>query len=389
LAQFVKFAELSPDDLVALSKEEVEEKVQSFCDLARAPRTSNRKMEELKAFFMSNGFRTGNKCNLVLERRYVGARQRSRREYIPTDEEIYRMVNEAGLNLKWRAFLLTLYTTGLRNSTARALKYGDIEEELNDCKIPLLIKVYPEMKQVVPDACKNKIPYFVFMPKETVEALKTYLDDRQTRLAPLEDDQILFSSDNRRIPKEERPHSPLDMTSPQKVVRKAGKVVNIKEAHYITPHALRKAFERAVRNSGLDTKDQEFFMGHILPGSQDTYYDKTKVEEMRKKYARIEFFPHKKASTEELRKKQVLDTVKLLGFPEDKIKRVEEALAKYATVDDAVEEIRKLSLEGHKLRRNTQKDPKRVIDERDLENYIARGWDVQTVLPSGKILVKK
>ena len=78
LAQFVKFTGLSPDELVALKKEEVEEKVQSFCDLARAPRTANRKMEELKTFFMCNRFRTGNKCNLVLERRYVGVRERAR-----------------------------------------------------------------------------------------------------------------------------------------------------------------------------------------------------------------------------------------------------------------------------------------------------------------------
>ena len=41
-----------------------------------------------------------------------------------------------------------------------------------------------------------------------------------------------------------------------------------------------------------------------------------------------------------------MDTARLFGYDEDKIKRVEEALAKYASVDDALEEIRKLSLEG-------------------------------------------
>lgn len=91
MAQFVRFTNLSPDELVALKKGEVEEKVQAFCDLAKAPRTANRKMEELKTFFKCNGFRIGDRCNLVLERRYVGARQRSRPEYIPTDEEIARI----------------------------------------------------------------------------------------------------------------------------------------------------------------------------------------------------------------------------------------------------------------------------------------------------------
>ncbi len=389
LARFVSFTGLSPVQLVGLKKEEVEEKVQAFCDLAVAPRTANRKMEELKSFFKCNGFRVGDKCNLVLEKRYVGARQRSRPEYIPTDEEIYRMVSEAGLNLKWRAFLLTLYTSGMRNSTGRAMRYGDVREELEADVVPLLVRIYPEMKEVVPGACKNKIPYLVFISKETVKAVKAYLDEREARLGSLDDKQVLFCSDNRQIPKEKRPYSPLDMTAPQKYVRKAAKAAQIREWRNVTPQSLRKAFERAVRNSGLDPKDQEFFMGHILPGSQDVYYDKTKIEELRRKYARVLFFPSRTASPEGLRKKQVLDTVKVLGFSEDKIKRVEEALAKYKTVDEAVEEIRKLRLEGYKLKGNPNRDPKKIIDENQLENYLTEGWNVQTVLPSGRILINK
>jgi len=39
----VRFTEVAPDDLVVLSKEKVEKKVEAFCDLALAPRTANRK----------------------------------------------------------------------------------------------------------------------------------------------------------------------------------------------------------------------------------------------------------------------------------------------------------------------------------------------------------
>jgi len=92
---------------------------------------------------------------------------------------------------------------------------------------------------------------------------------------------------------------------------------------------------------------------------------------------------------EELRKKQILDMVRILGFPEDKIKRVEEALAKYKTVDEAMDEIRKLSLESYKLKEDAKIDPKKIVDEAELERYLAQGWDVQTILPSGKILIRK
>jgi len=150
-------------------------------------------------------------------------------------------------------------------------------------------------------------------------------------------------------------------------------------------HCLRKAFESALRNAGLDLKDQEFLMGHILPRTQDPYYDYTKIEELRRKYMKIEFFPHLAASMEELRKKQVLDMVKILGFSEEKIKRVEEALAKYERVDGALEEIKKLSLESHKESEETdcngqgnckRHEVKIVQGEQKLIKLLNEGWNL-------------
>ncbi len=64
---------------------------------------------------------------------------------------------------------------------------------------------------------------------------------------------------------------------------------------------------------------------------------------------------------------------RLLGLPEDRIKRVEEALAKYATVDEAINEIRKLSLNGYKLKEEASADPKKIISEKELERHLANG----------------
>ncbi len=63
---------------------------------------------------------------------------------------------------------------------------------------------------------------------------------------------------------------------------------------HVFPHCLRKAFESVLRSSlvdgsRLDAGNQEFFMGHILPGSQDPYYDKTKVEFHRDEYSKLDF----------------------------------------------------------------------------------------------------
>jgi|GEM_PF-1424147 hypothetical protein len=51
-------------------------------------------------------------------------------------------------------------------------------------------------------------------------------------------------------------------------------------------------------------------------------------------------------------------------------------------------EIRKLSLESYKLKESNS-DPKKVIKEDELEHYLAEGCDVHTVLPSGRILIRR
>ena len=39
----------------------------------------------------------------------------------------------------------------------------------------------------------------------------------------------------------------------------------------------------------MDMSTQQFLFGHILPGSQDTYYDKEKIEYHRAEYAKLNF----------------------------------------------------------------------------------------------------
>ena len=56
---------------------------------------------------------------------------------------------------------------------------------------------------------------------------------------------------------------------------------------------------------------------------------------------------------EEIRKRQLLDTARLLGFGEERLKRLEEVLAKSKNVDEAVEEFKKLQEEPEELASST------------------------------------
>jgi site-specific recombinase XerD len=385
-----EFAGKNPDELVRLSPKEasrlVQDYVDSLADKGYSIRYVNVCLAFLRTFFKVNGFK-GPKA-LEVERHYQPSCYRKRREYVPTSAEIHDMALASG-SLRNKALILALYTSGLRNSTLRALLYRDVKEELEKGMEVVKLPVYPEMKRVDVGACKGNIPYYTFISKEATEALREYLDERKRVHGSIENEEPLFASESKNVPLVIRRRTPVMKKSLEAIVKRAARKAGIKRWREVYPHCLRKAFESALRNAGLDLKDQEFLMGHILPGTQDPYYDYTKVEGLRKKYMQVNFFPQRAYPTEELRKKQVLDTARLLGFPEEKIKRVEEALAKYTTVDEAIEEIRKLSLQGYKMKENPNSDPKKIIGETELEDYLFKGWDVQTVLPSGKILIKK
>jgi site-specific recombinase XerD len=61
--------------------------------------------------------------------------------------------------------------------------------------------------------------------------------------------------------------TPMKKCSLGEIVKKLARIAGIEKRRDVYPRCLRKAFEDAVRNSGLDWKDQEILMGHVLPGS--------------------------------------------------------------------------------------------------------------------------
>jgi len=388
LSRFCMFVGVDdPDSLVRLSPQEASRLVQEFIDYLNerglSVRYVNISLAYLKTFFRVNGFK--NDRELEVERYYQPSRYMKREEYVPTPEEIYRMAYSSG-SARNKALILALYTSGLRNSTLRALLYRDVKEELEAGFDIIKVPVYPEMKKIDPSACKGNIPYYSFLSKEAVEALREYLDERREVYGDIKDDEPLFISETTNIDPIERRRKPVMKKSLSAIVKRAARKAGIKKWKAVYPHCLRKAFESALRNSGLDVKDQEFLMGHILPGSQDTYYDKTKVEDLRRKYAKVVFFPQKVFLTEEMRKRQLLDTARLLGFGEEKIRRLEEILARAKNVDEAILEFRKLQEKPDDPPRRSR--VKIVKGDQALIKHIEKGWILIKELNYDKYLIK-
>jgi hypothetical protein len=139
----------------------------------------------------------------------------------------------------------------------------------------------------------------------------------------------------------------------------------------------------------------------LARATQDTYYDKTKVDDLRRKYAKVCFFPERGQHSEDSRRRQILDTARLLGFADDRIKRIEEALARYERVDEALDEIRKLESNSYKPAnektrqtnaheaKNTGNMTKVVRGEQGLVKSLNEGWELVKELSNDKFLLKK
>ena len=293
----------SPDELVSRAREnpdEVAESVQGIADEKKeSPRYANHIIAVAKTFFEVN------RVDLRFEGIEQPIRFRKKPEYVPSLAEALRMADVAG-TLRNRLLIAFLVYTGLRNSTLRALVYNEtypdpllqeytIKRELERGEECLAIIVHEVMKKHDPNACKDKLPYYTFIPPKVTRDLRLYLGEIKDRYDSILDDQPIFITEDRWIPKSQRQKTPISARELQGIVKNAARKAGIKNWKHVYPHCLRKTYESFLRNQPdnvrLDVKDREFVFGHTMPGSQDTYYDKTKIGDMRAKYSQMIFEP--------------------------------------------------------------------------------------------------
>jgi integrase len=187
-----------------------------------------------------------------------------------------------------------LFSTGLRNSTLRAIRYKDVAEDLEKDYSNVMIPVYPEMKEVDPNACKGGKPYYTFTCDEATQALKLYIKERKEKHGSIEGSEPLFCSEYNQLQKDDRKRKPLTSRELQIIVKSASKRAGISQWEAVHPHCLRKSFETVLHSplidgSNLDAEIHLFLIGHSLPGSQDPYFDRSKPDRMRTQYSRLRF----------------------------------------------------------------------------------------------------
>ena len=400
LMLFCRYCKVNPDTLVSLPSAEASKLCQGFTDSLGdrgfSVRYVNVSQAFLKTFYKENGF-TGEK-ELKVERYHQPTRYRKKPEYVPTSDEIHRMGYAAG-SAKNRAMIFALYTSGVRNSTLRALLYRDVKDEVNRNSDAVKIPVYPEMKRTDEGACKGNIPYYTFVSREAIKALKEYLSERKQASEEIADGELLFCSDSNQVPRQKQRFTPVSRNGLERMVKRAARLADVQHWQDVTPKSLRKAFESALRNNRLDPKDQEFLMGHILPGTQDPYYDSSKVEDLRAKYSKIEFF--KTAQVDKLEMIKVFAHTLGIDKIEVKIQKMREkqrdidemeALGKIMREELGIKPLETKMVKNKEKNEdcdNHKKYESKIIDERALLSHIDDGWEIIKELKNGKLAMRR
>jgi hypothetical protein len=278
----------------------------------------------------------------------------------------------------------------------------------------------PPMVVVRASLSKIRKRYFTFLASEGCEYLKAYLEKRLAageELTP-ESAVIAVTPGYEEMGKTSTNRGSKFIAS-RNVTREVREA--IRPRFKWRPYVLRAYFDTqllvAENHGKISHAYGQFFMGH--KGDMEARYTTNKgrlpdevVEDMRASLRKCEeYLSTRPTSREEdpelttirtmvesgvldLSKPNVRDyLLKKLGIEEMRVKVARmrtEGLAEEEAISKAICEeldIKPMNIEASKTKSNG--DPKMIVNERELNRYLEDGWDVQTILPSGKILLRK
>jgi len=172
-----------------------------------------------------------------------------------------------------RAIILFHFQGGLDVSTLCDLNYGDVAEELERNSHPLKIETM---------RVKSGVEFYTFVGQNTIDALKAYLADMESRGVDFTNKTPLFLQE--RGKKRLKTHNIQTMMKDLAV--RAGFVSEANNGNSFNPlgtHSLRESFGSLMINSGVPDTIVDFWLGHEI-GDMAKAYKETQFNNLRQMY---------------------------------------------------------------------------------------------------------
>jgi len=376
-----------------------------FANGERADNISN-KLKAVKSWLEFNGIK--------VQRRIKTGSSEPPQERVPSREELARLLRFCTPRERVAAAFIAF--SGLRLGSlgnyvgTDGLILGDLPElTIKDGKaeaerLPMKVCVRKTLS-------KGRNTYFTFLPAEGHSYLKEYLELRMQKGEELRSDSPVISHEKPGI------HKFLRTTKIGFAIKTCIKKAGFKWRPYILRAYCATMFDIAESRGLISHPWRQFFMGH--KGDIEARYSTNKgmlppdmVEEMRTSYGKCEpLLQTMKRSGEEDPELTALRTMVESGVLDLSKPNVRTYLIQKLGIKDVEVKVAKMRKEGLSeeeahvriicgelsvepmrieiIKPKDNSDPKKIIDENELEGYLNEGWNVQTVLPSGKILIRK
>ncbi|MEM4497693.1 MAG: site-specific integrase [Nitrososphaerota archaeon] len=334
-----------------------------LASMGLAPKTVSTWLAGLKKLFKSNGIR--------IEERVRVKAYTVNESALPSLELLRSVVSSADIRAK--TAILIMASSGLRIGELLNLRIKDVNMDSS----PAVIRV----RGVGAKERKSRI---TFMSDEAVESLKLYLEKRRMMGHRIDGDSPVIARDD---------GGPMTIQNLEKILNNAFKPFARREGKYYSlhPHVLRKWFKTQLISAGVPGPIADRLCGHSRYMAEE--YELYTEEQLRKWY--LKAMPSltilsRPADEDRMRREIALEAIRrfaeALGIDPARV-RIEKERELGRELDPE-EEIRALQNEIKRLREGAS-DPKKIIREEELEEYLSRGWDLQAILPSGRILVRK
>jgi hypothetical protein len=426
LYRFLVIHDMTPSAFVDLAKQDrrkVEDLLSDFVgkllNEKKSPGYVENYLKAVKSWLEYNEIRLVRKIRIVDR----GATPTIDDERVPTADELRTILCYAGERAKCSIALIAF--AGLRPEVLGNERGTDglQVEDLPEMKIEsgrVFFAKTPSMVVVKANLSKIKKRYFTFLASEGCDYLQAYLEKRLAMGEALSCDSPIIAVTPGY---EEMGKSPRNRGS--KFITTKNVTREIREAirprFKWRPYVLRAYFDTqllvAENHGKISHAYRQFFMGH--KGDMDARYTTNKgrlpeevKEDMRCSFKKCEdYLSTRPTSREEDPEMTTIRTMVESGVLDLSKANVREYLLKKLGIEDMKVKIAKLKKDGlaeeeviskaicgelgiepmkiETFKTKNDRDPKKIVNEQELSRYLEEGWEFQTTLPSGKILIRK
>ena len=306
----------------------------------------------------------------------------------PTKEELKKLLNIASLRTK--ALILVASSSGMRRNALVTLKVEDVKFDYPDVARVIVKRHYiinGKKFRSGRKISKKRSLYVTFITPEAKAMLEQYLEQRRLLGETISKDSPLFTSIRHKELGNFLSKEYVD-THWGRLLRKAG--LDMKsEGHFVLHfHTLKKYAETQFINAGVKPSYREFWLGHKGAYLESSYFRGEEVKHLEEYRKAIDFLSVIEAPIR-LTPQKVKETLREILAKEgvDISFAIEKASKKLGITKVTLLDKMLMQAKG-KVKKKKANDCQSVINESELEGYLAQGYRFVTTLPSGKIVVE-